>query len=119
MEWPAVIRPYVTTFPACTTDLVPTIAELAGLPGDALLQPLDGISLVPLFERERGPRPRPSGFRYRQQAAWVDHRWKLIMPKLPNAAAELYDLETESAEHHNRSREEPAIVERMKVELLR
>jgi len=119
IEWPAAIRPRVTRFPACTMDLAPTVAEIVGLPSDAFLQPLDGISLVPLFERELESRPKPIGFRFEKQAAWVDNRWKLVLPNYPAGSAELYDLESDPAERLDRSREQPMLVERMKLELLR
>ncbi len=119
IEWPSVIRPRVTSFPACTMDLAPTVADIVGLPPNAFIQPLDGISLVPLFKRELESRPKPIGFRFERQAAWIDNRWKLVLPKYPEGAAELYDLETDPAETRDLSREQPAAAERMKLELRR
>ncbi|MCX7818857.1 MAG: sulfatase-like hydrolase/transferase [Kiritimatiellae bacterium] len=118
IEWPAVIRPRVTKFPACTMDLFPTVADILGLAPEVFIQPIDGISLRPLFERELPSRSRPIGFRYQRQAAWIADRWKLVVPKFPDGPAELYDLETDPAESRDLSAEQPAIAERMKVELL-
>ena len=32
IEWPAVVKPRITHFPACTMDLFPTVADILGLP---------------------------------------------------------------------------------------
>jgi len=119
IEWPSVIRPRATTYPTCTMDLFPTVADLLGLPPDVFVRPAGGISLRPLFEGEPGPRPRPIPFRFGRQAAWVGNRWKLVLPRYPEGPAELYDLENDPAERHDVSRERPEAGERMKVELLR
>lgn len=63
IEWPAKIaKGRRRDFPCGTVDIFPTILEVVGVsPPDA--RPLDGISLVPLFEdRAAARRPRPLGF---------------------------------------------------------
>ena len=51
IEWPKVIKPKVTQFPASTMDIFPTIADILGLPDSDLLNPIDGISLYPSFKK--------------------------------------------------------------------
>ena len=51
IEWPARIQPAVTDIPAGTVDIFPTIAELLHLKIERPV-PLDGISLLPLFDWE-------------------------------------------------------------------
>ncbi len=62
IEWPARIpQPRVTDFPAFTSDIYPTLVELAGAKVDHQ-PPLDGISLVPLIDGQMTRRERPLGF---------------------------------------------------------
>lgn len=62
LEWPARAEaPRVVEMPCVTSDIFPTVLELAGVEVDRG-RPLDGISLVPLIEGRSGPRPEPIGF---------------------------------------------------------
>ena len=63
IEWPAAIKPRITSYPACVMDLFPTVADVVGLPDSVMVKPLDGLSLKPLFTRELGERRAPIGFR--------------------------------------------------------
>lgn len=61
MEWPARIpQPRSTRFRATTSDLLPTVAALAGqpLPG----RPLDGMDLAPVLDGRLEERPGTIGF---------------------------------------------------------
>jgi arylsulfatase A-like enzyme len=61
VEWPARIKsPMRISLPCCSVDILPTILELVGakLPE----RPLDGISLVPLFDGKLQSRTKPLGF---------------------------------------------------------
>lgn len=61
LEWPArMARPRVVNVPCVTSDIFPTLLELAGVKSDP--RPLDGISLVPLLDGKLEQRPRPIGF---------------------------------------------------------
>lgn len=56
VEWPALIpTPRSSAVPAVTSDILPTLAELVGQPVPD--RPLDGVSLVPLFEGRMTSRP--------------------------------------------------------------
>ena len=58
IEWPAGIpEPRVTTVNAVTTDMLPTLCDLVGLPVPT--RPLDGESLKPLIEGKMTARARP------------------------------------------------------------
>lgn len=114
IEWPAMIAPRVTTYPACVMDLAPTIAELVGLPADALLAPCDGTSLVPLFTREIVARGRPIGFRHGTARALVDDRFKLFTPAVGRGMFELYDLHADPRESRDVTAEHPAEAARLK-----
>ena len=62
LEWPArIAKPRVTDARCNTTDIYPTLLEIAGVTMPS--QPvLDGISLVPLLDGKRETRTRPMGF---------------------------------------------------------
>jgi arylsulfatase A-like enzyme len=87
------------------------------------VEPLDGISLVPLLEGAMKERPRPIGFwqGYGQlsakvgRAAWNDNRYKLVRPA--GDKYEFYDLAVDPSEEKDLAAEHPEIVKRMKAEL--
>jgi len=61
IEWPARIRrPRASKVNSVTTDMFPTLCELAGQPLPN--RPLDGISLVPLIDGKMRERPSPIFF---------------------------------------------------------
>ncbi len=118
IEWPAAIKPRITNYPACVMDLFPTIAEIVGLPDDAMTQPIDGVSLTRLFEEELSKRAEPVGFRYQSQRALVGDRFKLIARNLAEGTFELYDLIADPQESRDVTGEHPQMAEQMKRELL-
>lgn len=118
IEWPAVIKPRITTHPASTMDLFPTVADAVGLPDSVFVQPLDGRSLKPLFAAETGPREKAIPFRYGKKAALVDNAFKLLTNDLSEGAFELYDLETDPNETQDLSATQPERFEKMKAEFL-
>jgi len=118
IEWPGRIEPRVSRFPSGTVDLFPTIAELLEFPDDTLLEPIDGISLVPLFEKDPETRPQPLGFRWKDGAAWTDDSWKLVTEDLGDDEFRLYDLENDPAETTDLRDTEPERFAAMKRALL-
>lgn len=118
LEWPAVVQPRVTRFPACTMDLFPTVVDIIGLPNSVMLQPVDGTSLKPLFTNEVIERHQPIPFRFGNQAAMVDNRYKLVTINLHKDRFQLYDLETDPNETSDLSTIESERFERMKKQLL-
>jgi arylsulfatase A-like enzyme len=70
LEWPDVIKTSrITTYPACTTDIFPTLADIVGLPKSASPLPQDGVTLKRLLTEDLQRSERPLGFRHtgRQQ----------------------------------------------------
>lgn len=118
IEWPAVIQPRVTSYPACVMDLFPTVADIVGLPDSAMVKPLDGLSLKSLFTRELGERRAPISFRYTNQRALVDDRYKLLTANLAGGKFQLYDLVTDPKESRDLSAEQPEVFSRMQQQLL-
>ncbi len=107
IEWPAVVRPCVTEYPACTTDIFPTVAEIVGLKADVFVQPVDGTSLVPLLNGQAVERSTPLGFRYGAKAAWIDGRYKLVMTDRTSGSYEMYDLAADPHEEHDLAEMQP------------
>ncbi len=61
IEWPAQItRPRISDVNTVTSDILPTLCELAGQPLPK--RPLDGISLKPIIDGKMTARPGPLGF---------------------------------------------------------
>jgi arylsulfatase A-like enzyme len=127
IEWPARIkRPFVTEVPACTSDIYPTIVDILKVKVPNQVEPLDGISLVPLLDGQMKERPSPMGFwQYDDSkrtmdtdsgpSAWSDNRYKLVK-SAPNQW-ELYDLTVDLSEKTDLAAKHPEIVNRMKAEL--
>jgi arylsulfatase A-like enzyme len=62
IEWPGRIEQRVTHVNANTSDIYPTVLELAGVKPENQPSPLDGVSLVPLLNDRMSERPKPMGF---------------------------------------------------------
>ena len=61
IEWPErIAKPRITSVPAVTTDILPTLCDLLGLPLPK--RTLDGISLVDLIDGRMKERPSPIAF---------------------------------------------------------
>lgn len=118
IQWPAVVQPRVTHYPACTMDLFPTVADILGLADDVFVQPLDGISLKLLLTSDLPERTKPIPFRYGSKAALVDNRYKLLTNNLAQGDYQLYDLEADPQETRDLSGQQAERCERMKRELL-
>jgi arylsulfatase A-like enzyme len=111
VEWPAGLKPRITSYPAATMDIFPTIADIVGLPDNVLLKPVDGISLKPLFAGEIGPRKKPIPFHYTGSGALVDNDYKLVRTKKGNY--ELYDLVKDKTESNDLAEAKPELAARM------
>jgi arylsulfatase A-like enzyme len=118
IEWPGVIRPRVTNYPASVMDLFPTVAEIVGLPASVMVKPVDGISLKPLFAREIGARGQPIGYRYQTKRALVDDRYKLLTENLESGRFQLYDLVADPNETRDLAETQPKVFAKMKQQLL-
>ena len=119
IEWPAMIAPRVTEFPACTMDLFPTVADLLSLDASVFVQPLDGISLKPLFKSEVSEREKPIPFRFGAQSALIDNSYKILTRNIKRGQFELYNLQTDASESKELSGSEPDRFARMKDMLLK
>jgi arylsulfatase A-like enzyme len=83
VEWPArIAKPFTTQMPCCTSDIYPTVLEATGVKAEKQIQPLDGVSLIPLFDRKTEERIKPIPFwahagEAQAHAALLDWPYKL------------------------------------------
>ncbi len=98
VEWPAGIKPRLTSHPASTADIMPTLVDLIGLPADSMLEKIDGVSLKPLFGKEIGPRQKPIPFYFQGSAALIDNDLKIVRDKKAKGKYQLFDLSKDAKE---------------------
>jgi arylsulfatase A-like enzyme len=112
IEWPGHIQPRISSFPSCTTDIFPTLADLLKLPEGTLLTPVDGMSLVPLFEKDLPRREKPMAF-YELNSkaqALIDNDFKIVGSFDSQAKTRtfaMYNLTQDRAETNDLSEEMP------------
>lgn len=120
IEWPAGIpTPRTTSYPAATMDMFSTLADVVGLESSAMLQPQDGISLVPLFQQDLPRRERPIGFRHTGRGALIDNNYKLITLNTKRDKFQLFDLASDPHEQHDLIAERPDVARRLRDEFQR
>ncbi len=116
IHWPSQIPVGRTTnFAAVTSDYLPTVLDVVGLPlpDD---RPLDGISLLPLIQNRIADRPDPIPFQSRKRTALSGRRFKLI-GNVDEDEWELYDLMSDPSEQNDVSRANPETVSSMTTRL--
>ncbi len=119
IEWPKMIKPKVTNYPASTMDIFPTIADILNLPDTDLLKPIDGITLKPIFKNDLSNRDKRIPFRYKDQGALIDNNFKLVVTSIDKEKFELYDLEKDFSESIDLSSQNPLIFNQMKTDYLK
>jgi len=109
VSWPGRIRPGVTDEIGHSTDLLPTVASLAGVRSDRY--DTDGVDLGPLLFH-RKPLPNRMLF-WRADSEWaVRHgEWKLYAEE---SQTELYNLDDDLGERRDRAAENPTLVRELK-----
>jgi arylsulfatase A-like enzyme len=83
-----------------------------------LVEPLDGISLLPLIRGEMSQRPEPIPFYQGDQMAWMGPRYKLIGREGEDEEWELYDLVEDPGETTDLAAQQPGRTDRMRKQLL-
>lgn len=116
IEWPGKIKPQVTSFPASTLDIMPTIVDLLDLPADSMMKVHDGESIVPLFQGNTPVRTRSIPFTSKGTVL-IDGDFKLIRSgRGKGAKFALYDLKNDPKESKDVSADHPERLEKMKAE---
>lgn len=135
VEWPARIRqPFSTAMPCSTLDIYPTVLAATGVAAPNQIQPLDGISLLALFDRQSETRGKSIPFWNRlgvqpNHAALLDWPYKLHTNAVAGRnkrnqkgagglpAVLLYNVEQDPKETTDLAAREPGRVTRMTAEL--
>ena len=127
VRWPGKIPPGAECSElACTMDLMPTFAKLAGTnaPADRII---DGKDIWPLMAGNKNAKSPHEAFYYYYRdslQAVRSGKWKLHLArttrprgskKPQNLPAKLYDLEADVAEKNNLADKYPGIVERLRA----
>ena len=101
-------------------DIMPTALAVSGakFPGESkekIIQPTDGVSLLPVFKGESLTRKNPLYFQYSKSAAIRDGQYKLVRlgPKW-----ELYDMANDKTETKNLAAQLPEIAQKMESQWL-
>jgi arylsulfatase A-like enzyme len=112
-HWPAVITPGRTSTQACLTmDWSATMLDAAGVPADPVY-PLDGISLVPVLQKEGQEFARSMHWRmnHRGQRALRDGNWKYLRV---DGHDYLFNIPADERERANLGGREPARLQAMR-----
>jgi hypothetical protein len=109
VRWPGRIKPGVRIQPiAAAIDLLPTLADMAGVPL-AAGKPLDGRSLRPLLFQEAGEWPDRMIFSCQGRSVSVrTQRHRL------DAAGRLYDMQVDPGQHRDIARQQAATADRLR-----
>ncbi|MEO5881736.1 MAG: sulfatase-like hydrolase/transferase [Caldimonas sp.] len=114
-HWPARIAPDGTSAQACMTmDWSATMLAAAGVSADPAY-PLDGVSLLPVFDdpRHRFARPLHWRMNHRGQRALRDGDWKYLRV---DGHDYLFDLSADERERANLGKREPARLAAMRAD---
>lgn len=98
-------------------DILPTFADLStsSYPkshGGNEIIPVDGTSLLPIFEGKTRPNPEQLCWEWSGNKAVRQGKWKLVYDKLTKGW-ELFDMEADRTETNNLAREYPERVKKM------
>ncbi len=100
IKWPKVIKPnQISSYPASTMDIFPTIASILNLSHDVFIKPIDGNSIEHLFyKNSKEERKSPIPFKYRNQGALIDNDYKLLVENIEKKKYTLYNLNKDKTE---------------------
>ena len=117
LEWPARIKTVrITQVPCVTSDYFPTIMDILGYTPKDAVEPIDGISLVPLIDGKMEQRPVSIAFEYQAQRSLSDNRYKIYSSD-KGKTYELYDLVEDPYEKNDIAVTHPEIAASMKKTL--
>ena len=114
LAWGDRLEKTVTSHVACFADLMPTLADIAGVQAPEN----DGLSFYPILKGRKAPEHKYLYWEFPGAKGWVAVRmgkWKGLVQKVRkgNSRMELYDLESDPRETRNLASEHPDIVRRM------
>jgi arylsulfatase A-like enzyme len=128
VEWPSrIARSFVSETPCSTLDIYPTVLEACDAVAQNQIQPLDGLSLLPVFDRKTEARAKPIPFwnhagKQPYHAALLDWPYKLHTDAVDKKGSEplkglLYDVSKDPKETTDIAAQEPDRVAKMTAAL--
>ncbi len=99
VEWPGHVRPGSTDVAGVTSDYLPTVLDVLGVPYPSV-RPLDGVSLKDVILSGATDRGKAIGFQSAKQIAWHDGNHKLYSGD-GGKSWELYDLAADIGEQND------------------
>ena len=135
VEWPArIAKPFISETPCSTLDIYPTVLAATGAVAQNQIQPLDGVSLLPVFDRSTESRAKAIPFwnhagKQPGHAALLDWPYKLHTNPVAGRAnpggkagdalptTVLYDVSKDPKETTNLAAQEPERVAKMQAAL--
>ena len=123
IRWPGHTRPgQQCREPVCGLDVLPTLCKIVGIqqPTD---RPIDGSSILPIFEGKPIKRKTPLYWQYNRALGWAkiairDGDWKLLADA-ELKKFELYNIKNDISEKNNLAQKEPQRLKKMKSDLTR
>lgn len=117
IEWPETIQPGITTFPASTMDIMPTLIDMLDLPADVALPQIDGQSIAQVLRGNEPKKRKPIPFYFHRKAAIIDGDYKIVSNSIGKEDSwELYHLGYDPGEKYDLSKKESQRLERMKLQ---
>lgn len=102
-------------WPVSTLDIAPSIFQLAGGNWNKIKDQFDGIDLIPAMNDIQNPSTRSLYFRFWDQAAIRQGKWKYIY--VGDGQRFLFDLESKQHEQENVYKEYPEFVDKLHEDL--
>ena len=112
----AIVTNFTSAAVSYTHLTLPTILSLIDVE-PITDRPIDGISLVPLFDGKLAKRGRPIGFESKGQTAWIGDRYKLYSSGKAKGSPQLFDLIADPSEKQDLAKCEPGLAKRLAKEL--
>jgi arylsulfatase A-like enzyme len=99
IEWPSKIKKgIISTYPASTMDIFPTIADLLNLPKSIMIHPVDGMSISPVLFEDTVDSDKFIPFKFENVGALIKGNYKLVCTSIEQKNFELYNLDMDKTE---------------------
>ncbi len=116
--WPKKIVPKTfSEFPGHFIDIMATLVDITGASyptefNNQKITPMQGVSLLPVFEGDKTPREQPIFWEWRRGKAAYSKSWKIVKEGT-SEPWELYNLKDDPTETNNLAEKEPGKIKEM------
>lgn len=122
VHWPAGVpadrNGSIISTPSHLVDIMPTCVQAAGASypgtfGDHQIEPMEGLSLLPVLQGKLSSRPTPIFWEHEGNKAVRDGKWKLVMRH--KEPWQLFDMDADRTEQRDLSQANPETVQRLQL----